>query len=167
MAVAFTGREGLLLEQARDLLAQSATFQAWVGAEAAAEAEASIALHQYEFTATDPRPFAWIWHGEAWVWEGLPLDFAEGGEAADLNLVVEALAVNHEGDDPMDPFARFLNQVDAIRDEMAALACQDGNLVIRAFRRVAPAERHRQNVDQAGTAFQDFFLYRMKLEVAT
>ena len=67
MAVAYTGRQGLLLENVRDLIAQSAQWQTTTGAANAAAAEAFIQLVEKEYASGD-RPFCSVWFGSEWSW---------------------------------------------------------------------------------------------------
>lgn len=60
MPVEPTGPEGLPYKNLRDLLSESATFQAWVGAANATEALARIHYHGFKAPLTKTRPYALV-----------------------------------------------------------------------------------------------------------
>jgi len=123
------------------LVAASATFQNWVGAAGATEAErrANAALRVYlDIEESPARPFAAVHFGQPAEIEdmaktGGSAQFMSGGDRGTVELVFEA-AVDTTHSTPADQLRAFERKVDAILEEMKALAGTDGFLIVRAIR---------------------------------
>ena len=119
MVVAATGITSVQLDDIIDLIANSATFQTWVGAETPAAAKSSIYVEAIPTNPVSSRPFAIIT-----IEQITEQSVAGGSKTAFAPMRTYGLAFEMNitaGDTPKDAAYRFFNSVDAIWDEIKDL----------------------------------------------
>lgn len=145
----------------RDLLAASATFQTWVGAENAEAAKAHIHLT----AVMEPtRPFALIALADGGPWNygavsgGGRQHFLPSGSLI-LHLEAE-VAANYQGDESLaDAEFEFRNNVGAVLLEMGNLAGSSDYLTVVSFDLIdGPARSHPDTAVGEGDFYQITFM---------
>lgn len=131
MATAPTGTESKLLDNLRTLVANSSSFQTWVGAENATVAKASVTIE--ESAPGSNRPFAIV------GFDSPPEREASAGGTRNYfelrtTLWLAFEAAISDTDSPEDSLYEFTNTVGAIIGEMELLAGTGGYLNATSIR---------------------------------
>lgn len=167
MAVAPASSTGKVLDNLRTALANSTTFQAWVGAADAAAALASIHLYDVDPDAdksfqaqmplaivrdADPPQVAWT-HLSAWPLGGVVVvEF--------LDAVAAANQSDHEA-----AGNAFRNNAEGVLDDLMALSEAGGYLMIRRIEpESGPARTHPDYIQSQGDAFMATYRVHWGLE---
>jgi len=161
--IAGTGMISLPLENLRTLLANSSTFQDWVGAAGTPEQKIVAAKNRIYLVGYDSdsvvRPFACISWGEDWVAEAIG-----GGASHSFScrgslwlLFEDAVAVANQGDHEDAAFA-FTNEVGQIISDIESLAASSELFAAQSFeQQVAP---RRASKDEPVDIYQVLFRVR-------
>lgn len=157
MSVTPTGILSIPFSNLQTLLADCATFQAWVDADNATEAKESI-----HFLAVDAdeatRPFALISPDAEWTLTAISSgpDFSDHGA---LILTLEADISEVNVGNPADEYFEFANAVGGIIDEMSQKARSGAYMMVSSFSfEEAPyrsrKERKNSDGDYCGVSFK-------------
>ena len=136
MAVAPTGPMGLTMQNLRDLVAASTSFQDWIGATGTpAEKLAAAKARIYMVAEDSPAlPCGYVRFASPADWRsfavagGAVLHFSHGGT---LQLAFEATVASGLDDD--DAEITFFNNVDAVISDIEDLAGSDGYFAARSI----------------------------------
>lgn len=138
MPITPTGNMSLAVDAARDLVASSSTFQAWVSAanEAAAKARVYTVGRDGDGLAAFERPFALVS-----IPESYGHTVRHGGHAAGSLLLILEAEVDSDADSHEDAAYDFGNTVGAIVKEMIEESQAPGRLFVRSIDQTIPPSR--------------------------
>lgn len=141
MPVAPTGVEALPMLHLARLLAESGTFQSWVGAANSSQALLRIHYVGFDDPGDRPLPYAVIYPAEEEGWHEEKVAGGAGDVFQDGGRLVMWLLGNTNSElSNDDNYMTFLNMTGAIRAEMKALSGSDDWMShIRIAREVGPS----------------------------
>jgi len=160
MSLTYTGTLTAPLAGLRNLLAASTTFQAWVGAEDAEEAAASI--YMFETPADDAtRPYAVVYPENGWNMTsiaacGAGVEYMPWGK---IGLLLEDEVPEAYTNDIEDAFINWLDTIEAIISDVCGLSGTTGTyLDMRGIESVyGPARTDSSERRQEGDIIQQIF----------
>lgn len=162
MAVVPTGIEGLPLKFLRELLAESATFQSWVGVGDASAALARIHYVGFSDPGSKTRPYAIV---DVGVEDGFSLTKNAGGSSNSFGvggiLSMELIESVDTGQDIADQVVTFINTTGAIIREMSLLAGSDGFLdFMEVMRVLGPLESGKNDRQDLPESIDSLYAFR-------